>query len=448
MNADIGKLRKMRGDARDIFLTSLDRVRPKDLIQKSITLNGNTLVVPDREYDLSAYENIYVVGAGKAGAGMAAALERILGDRITGGAVTVKYGYRDGTRKIAITEAGHPIPDQASVEGTRNIMELLKAGGENDLAICLISGGGSALLCAPAEGISLTDKQQTTSVLLKCGADITELNAIRKHLSSVKGGQLARLAYPSEILTLILSDVIGDPLDSIASGPTSPDDSTFQTCLDIVKKYNIENNLPEAVVNRLEKGNSGSIPETPGSDDPAFDNTNNVIIGNNIIAVNAAGEKAAELGYNTYIVDHPVRGDTRDAVRDHCGLIRQVLETGRPVEPPACIVSGGETTVEVRGNGMGGRNQEFVLAACMVIRGMENIVVLSGGTDGTDGPTDAAGGIVDNTTFDRAVKIGIVPREYLDNNDSYNFLKATGDLLITGPTRTNVMDIHIIIIDA
>ncbi|RKX97220.1 MAG: glycerate kinase, partial [Spirochaetes bacterium] len=308
-------------------------------------------------------------------------------------------------------------------------------------------GGGSALLPMPADGITLEEKQATTKVLLECGATIDEINSIRKHLSKIKGGGLMRLAYPANVISLILSDVVGDPLDIIASGPTVPDTSTFKDCMEIIKKYDIEKKIPYTVLKRIEKGLKGEIEETPKDGDPIFEKSENIIIGNNMKAVLAADKKARELGYNTLIISSMIEGETKEVAKVHGAIIKEVKRSGNPISPPACILSGGETTVTIKGKGKGGRNQEFVLACCIDIEGIDKVMILSGGTDGTDGPTDAAGAVGDGETVLRAKKIGLDADKYLNNNDSYHFFQKLDDLLITGPTNTNVMDLRILLIE-
>jgi hydroxypyruvate reductase len=360
--------------------------------------------------------------------------------------VNVKYGHIFPLNKIKVNEAGHPVPDEAGFHGTEEIIQLLKKTEKNDLVLFLISGGGSALLPYPAEGLTLEEKQEVTKYLLEVGACIHEINAVRKHLSRVKGGRLAKLAHPSTLISLMLSDVIGDDLDTIASGPTVPDDSTFDDCLKVLEKYQMREKIPASVVELLEKGARGEVEETPKAGDPAFQRTQNMIIASNILAVQAAQRKAEELGYNTMILSTFVEGETKEAARVHAAVAKEILHTGNPVPRPACIISGGETTVTIRGKGLGGRNQEFVLAAVIDIDGLENVVILSAGTDGTDGPTDAAGAIADGSTVSRAKKKGMDAEYFLRENDSYHFFKPLGDLIITGPTHTNVMDLRLVMV--
>ena len=441
----VRSLKQQRLDARIIFEASLAAADPILLVRRILQLDGAILQAGKRLYDLARYSNLYVVGAGKAAAKMARAVEALLGERIAGGIVIVKHGHSIPLKKLKIVEAGHPIPDPAGIKATEAIIRLLRGTQKNDLILCLVSGGASALLSCPVVGLSLQDKQRTTQALLNCGARIQEVNAIRKHISGIKGGRLAELAYPSTVLSLILSDVIDDSMDNIGSGPTAPDSSTFADCLSIIDRYGVGHMIPLAVTTFLKKGAAGEIADTPKADNPIFQQVQNLLIGNNQLAVVAAKEKAQALGYNTLILSSSVEGEARRVAIDHVVSARDVLSSSSPVCPPACIISGGETTVTIRGAGLGGRNQEFALAAALEIDGLNGIVVLSGGTDGTDGPTDAAGGIVDGTTVQRARDQGLNARSYLERNDSYPLLKAVGDLLITGPTLTNVMDLRLIL---
>ncbi|MFB3828685.1 MAG: glycerate kinase [Bryobacteraceae bacterium] len=421
---------KLRRQAAAIFRAALDAADPVDAVTRALK---------QREY--GGYENIWVIGAGKAGASMARAAERVLGRRIAGGLINVKYEHVANLRRIELNECGHPVPDQNGVDGARRIAEMAERAGERDLVICLISGGASALMPLPADPVTLEQKQATTRLLLACGADIHEMNAVRKHISRIKGGQLARLASPARVLALLLSDVIGDDLDVIGSGPTAPDASTFARALEILDKYGIRERVPGAVRKRLEGGAEGAVPETPKAGDAVFRRVENRIIGSNRLAVDAAAAEARRMGFHTLVLSTFIEGETRDVARMHAAIAREIAAAGRPLKRPACIITGGETTVTLRGGGLGGRNQEFVLAAAIDIAGLENVVVMSGGTDGTDGPTDAAGAIADGRTLERKPDAAA----YLARNDSYNYFKALGDLVITGPTNTNVMDVRLVI---
>lgn len=440
------KIGRLREDSVEIFNAGLKAVDPEVAVKKYCRCEDNHLFMGDRYYDLTTINKIIVVGAGKASAVMGHAMETILGDRINNGIVNVKYGHVAELEYIKLVEAGHPIPDENGEFGSRAILNLAQAAQEDDLVLCLMSGGGSALMPLAAQGLTLDDKQDVIRVLLACGASIHEINTIRKHTSNIKGGRLARASHPATLATLILSDVVGDDLDVIASGPTVPDSSTFRDCREIFKKYNIIGKLPQRVVSHIEAGIAGKLPETPKQDDPAFEATHNLIIGSNMEAIVAAKQKAESLGYHTLILSSLIEGETRHVAHVHGAIAREIKKTGHPVPPPACILSGGETTVNITGDGLGGRNQEFSLAAAMDIADIEDIAILSGGTDGTDGPTDAAGAIADTYTCQRAVAKGLKPQEFLKNNDSYHFFKTLDDLLITGPTNTNVMDLRILLV--
>jgi len=439
-------LATLRRDALSIFNAALRSADADAAIRRWVHRDNETLDVAGHRYDLSQYRNLYVVGAGKASGQMAQAIEALLDERITAGAVAVKYGYRVATKRVKILEAAHPVPDRAGLEAAATVIGLVEKANENDLVICLISGGGSALLSYPREGLSLKDKQETTGLLLNCGATIQEINAVRKHISQVKGGGLARIAYPATVVALILSDVVGDPIETIASGPTAPDPSTFADCFRILEHYELREQVPRPVRELIEKGIRSELPETPKEDDALFANVTNVVVGNNHLATHAAKERSRELGYHSCILSSFIEGEARNAAIFHIAIAKEVLNSGEPISRPACLVSGGETTVTVRGKGVGGRNQEFALAAALEIDETDGIVVLSAGTDGTDGPTDAAGGMVDGTTIRRARSQGLDALEHLQRNDSYPVLLATDDLLITGPTFTNVMDLRLVLI--
>ena len=435
-----------RKQALAIFRAAVKAADPVEAVIRSFRLRKGSLEAGGSGYNLSRYDRIFVIGAGKASAAMAKAVERVLGNRISGGLINVKYGHTAKLKRIELNECGHPNPDEAGVRGAARIAAIAAQAGERDLVICLISGGASALLPAPAPPVTLAEKQAITRLLLHSGADIGEINSVRKHISSIKGGQLARLAFPATVVSLLLSDVIGDSLDVIGSGPTVADASTFAEAQAILRKYEIDRKAPESVRERIERGVAGEIPETPKPGDPALSRTHNVVVGSNILAVNAAAAKARELGLRTMVLSTFVEGETRDVARMHAAIARQARVYGQPVRGPACIITGGETTVTIRGQGKGGRNQEFALAAAIDIAGLDDVLILSGGTDGSDGPTDAAGALADGSTCQRAAKLGLSAKVYLANNDSYHFFEPLGDLLITGPTNTNVMDVRLIII--
>ena len=436
----------LRADALEIFKAGLHSVDSFSAVQNHFHLNKGILTVDAQKYPLKNYDNIYVLGTGKATATMARAVEETLSERITAGFITVKYGHALPLKYIQVQEAGHPVPDEAGLEGSRQIIRFLQSSGENDLIILLISGGGSALLPSPAEGLTLKDLQETTQILLDVGANIDEINIIRKHLSRLKGGRLAKLAYPSSLISLILSDVVGDHLGSIASGPTAPDKSTFLTCQFIIDKFDIEKKIPRRVRDFIISGQNGEVEETVKPGDPVFELVQNVIIGSNIQALAEGKRKAEALGYKTLILSSSIEGEAKEVAKIHASLAREIKNTGHPLPPPVCVLSGGETTVTIRGRGLGGRNQEFALAAALAIEGLDSTLILSCGTDGTDGPTDAAGAVVDGQTLNRARQKHMDAAGYLANNDSYSFFKALDDLIFTGPTGTNVMDLRMILV--
>jgi glycerate 2-kinase len=421
-------------------------VDPGEAIHRHVVRDGDRLRLDQETVDLKSVRQLVVVGMGKAGASMAGAVEEILGNRISSGVVVTKYGHVQPIKTIRLHEAGHPVPDDAGMAGAQAILDQVKGLGPEDLVLVLISGGGSALTPAPVEGISLAEKQALTKILLACGADIREMNALRKHISRIKGGQLARAASPARIFTLILSDIVGDPLDAIASGPTVPDPTTYADALSILDKYRIRGEIPASIRTHLEAGARGEIAETPKPSDSLFARVKSLMVANNIQALEAADSEARVLGFTPMILSSFIEGETREIARMHAALAREVLATGHPVKPPICIITGGETTVTLRGKGKGGRNQEFALAAALDIAGLPDVVILSAGTDGTDGPTDAAGAIVDGETVARAVAQGLNPRAALDANDAYPFFQRLGDLIITGPTKTNVMDVRLVLV--
>ena len=421
----------LRRQAARIFRAALRAADPHDRVTRYLARR-----------DYSRFRRVYVIGAGKAAAAMADAAERALGPIVTGGLINVKDGHIAKLRRVEWNECGHPLPDARGVAGAERIGDIARAAGEGDLMLCLISGGASALLPLPAPPVTLAEKQEVTRLLLECGAEIGEINAIRKHLSAIKGGQLARMAWPARVETLLVSDVIGDAVDVIGSGPTAPDPSTFLDAARVLDRYGIRNQVPAAVRARIEQGVAGAIDETPKPGDPIFARVRNTVIGGNRLALDAAARQARELDFHTLILSSAIAGETREIARMHAAIAREIARSGRPVRPPACILTGGETTVTLRGAGKGGRNQEFALAAALDIADLDNVVVFSAGTDGTDGPTDAAGAIADGDTLRRNPDA----RRYLDANDSYHYFESLGDLVFTGPTNTNVADVRILLI--
>ena len=424
--------------------TALAAVEPGAAVRRCVHLDGDVLTVAGRAYDLEAVERVWVVGGGKAATAMVAALYVILGERLAGGLAITKVDHVDpdlDLGPVEVVEAGHPLPDGAGVDGARRMADLLAETTERDLVLAVISGGGSALMTLPAEGLTLDDLQNTTELLLRCGATIVELNMVRKHLSGIKGGGLARLAAPAPVASLVLSDVVGDPLDVIASGPLSPDTSTFAGAWAVVERYDLGQRLPFAVRARLQAGLEGRLADTPKPGDPLFEQVQNVVVGSNRQAAQAAVKEAIARGLNALLLSTFVEGEAREVAHVAAALAKELVSYDRPVPRPACLVWGGETIVRVRGKGKGGRNQELALAAAMAMEGLPGIVLLALGTDGTDGPTDAAGAVATGETIVRARSLGLEPEIYLDQNNSYVFFDMLGDLIRTGPTGTNVNDL-------
>lgn len=400
-------------------------------------------------YREGGYRRLILVGFGKAASPMAKPFIDSLGELITRGILITKYGHGGETANecgVKTWEAGHPLPDKNGMKGTEEIIRLLESAEEESLMVCLISGGGSSLLVSPWAGISLGEKQTATDLLLRAGADISELNTVRKHISRVKGGRLAELASPARTISLILSDVIGDRLDVIASGPTSPDNTTYDDAMKVIEHYGLKDTMPRSIIETLEKGRRGLISETPKEGSAVFHRVENIIVGSNKKAIDAAKADAVALGFRASVVSTGIQGEAR-FIGKWLAKKAVVMKASRPGSR-ICLISGGETTVAVKGKGKGGRNMELALAFALEIEGMEGITFLSAGTDGTDGPTDAAGAIVDGHTITKAKSFGINGEEYLNDNDSYYFFKKVGGLFITGPTGTNVMDIQITLLDS
>jgi hydroxypyruvate reductase len=429
-----------------ILAAALQAVDPAEAVFHSVQRYGDRLRIGSRSYNLGHYRRVLIVGTGKAGAPMARAAGQLAGGRLTEGIVLVKEGYAQdlSDRKIRVLEAGHPIPDLRGVSGSDQIIQLLNTTQPDDLVICLISGGGSALMVSPAPGLELSDLQALTSELLGCGATIYEINTLRKHLEQLKGGNLARLAYPAALAALILSDVVGDPLDVIGSGPTVPDSTTYNDAYQVLKKYHLLNKAPAAVLAHLQKGMRGEMPETPKTGDAIFEQVNNVIIGSNRLAAQAALDQAGSEGFQTLLLTTYLQGEARQVGRVLASVARQIAEDGRPIQRPGCLVAGGETTVTIQGDGLGGRNQELALSAVSDLAGLPGIALVTLSTDGGDGPTDAAGAVATGETLERARQAGMDPGDYLAGSDSYHFFDRLGDLLKPGPTQTNVNDLSFI----
>jgi hydroxypyruvate reductase len=447
-----GDTATLRRHAIQILGAAVAAADPLAAVQRAVRLDGRRLVIDDRPYDLPSDRRIIVVGAGKGSARMAAALEAILGERITAGVVTTKYGYFERLRRITLIEAGHPLPDAAGLDGAQRIAALVETAGAGDLVFVLISGGGSALLPMPADRITLREKIVTTDLLLRSGATITEVNTVRKHLSAVKGGRLARLAAPATVITLVLSDVLGNPLDAIASGPTVPDPTTFADALAIVDRFGLRGALPSSVRAHLEGGAGGRIPETPKPGDPIFDRAQTVVVGDITLGAGAARDRAESLGYHVRVLGTSTQGEAHEVGARFGTMLRGMRAPGGAFDPqlplPFCLMMGGETTVTVRGHGKGGRNQELVLGAAPMLAGLAQVLVASFGTDGTDGPTEAAGAVADGTTLARAQTLGLDPGAALAENDAFPFFQALDDLIICGPTNTNINDLWLGLVGA
>jgi hydroxypyruvate reductase len=403
----------MRNQALEIFQVALRAVDPVDATLRHVRREGESLLIGERRLELRNFDEILVVGAGKADAPMAQAVESLLGERVSGGVIVVKDGHGLPLQHIKVHEASHPVPDERGLRGAEEILSLVRDAGERDLVICLISGGGSALLVAPAEGVTLKDKQSVTQLLLACGATIHEINTVRKHLSRVKGGGLAHAAHQAE---------------------------------QVLKRYGIWDQAPGSVRAYVEKGVNGEIEETPKPGDPPFQRDAWQLVGTNLQALKAAGKEAERQGYRPLVLSGMMEGETREVAKAHVAIAKEVLNSENPLAAPACILSGGETTVTLQGAGKGGRNTEFALASALALEGVENVVLLSGGTDGTDGPTDAAGAIAHGKTVPQAREKDLDPFDYLRRNDSYTFFEILDDLVITGPTRTNVMDVCVMLV--
>jgi len=413
-----------------------------------VKVRRNALEIGTLSFKLSEFRRVLVIGGGKATSGMALETEQILDGWITGGSVNIPAYTKPWpkSKKINFNPASHPIPSEDGVRGVKNMLRLVGKASEEDLVICLISGGGSAIMPLPSSGILLSDEQKTTSLLLKSGAKIDEINAVRKHLSDFKGGRLAENLYPATVLSLIISDVVGDKLESVASGPTVPDDTTYADAYTILQERGLWRTVPSSVRNRIQKGKEGKLPETPKRSSRIFKRVHNLLVGTNKESCQAVAEVFEKRGYHSLILSTRLQGESREVGKILAGICIDIRENQLPVAPPAALVAGGETTVTVHGKGRGGRNQEVVLSAALSIRGNPAILVSSIGTDGVDGPTDAAGAVADGSTFERGLRIHMDPDSYLRENDSFPFFERLNDLVTTGPTGTNVNDIFIAIV--
>jgi len=432
--------------AERIFMAGVRSVLPEKIITGIMKLDGSVLSIGDHKFNIEEYRNIYVIGAGKASAAMGHYVETILGNRITGGHIVVKYGYSCKLKWISVTEAGHPVPDAEGFSAAQEIIRIAVGADQDDLVICLISGGASALLADLPENLLPEELFIVNNLLVRCGATINEINCVRKHLSRIKGGHLARIIRPARLVTLILSDVTGNPLEVIGSGPTVPDPSTFGDALRVIEKYNLTADMTAGVLNHLRDGLNGIHPETPKPGDPLFDDMVNILAGTNQIALEASKEEAIRLGFSSYIIDNELNGDVENVCESVLNMALS-FRNNNDIPKPLCLLYGGETTVKVSGNGRGGRNQHLALSMAIRLRNIPGITFLAAGTDGTDGPTDAAGAVVDSETTGKAAIMNEDPENYLYEFNSYDFFKRAGGLLKTGPTFTNVMDLLVVIVE-
>jgi glycerate 2-kinase len=423
------------GKVQRILRAALEAADPAQAVRHVVTRTGSLMQIDNRLYDLDEIQRIYVLAFGKAAPEMAAALAPMLPDKVESGLIVTKH-IPPTVLPFPVMECGHPIPDDRSLAAGKTTLEMLAGLGQDDLLICLISGGGSALLTSPLSDVSLPDLQNLTEELLGCGASINEINTFRRHFDRVKGGGLAGAAAPARIVSLILSDVVGSPLETIASGPTAPDPTTREDALGILDRYQAEIEIPMGIIKTLR-----SASETLKADNPLFAGVQNVIIGSNLQSIQASFSQAIKEGLNANILTSSLEGEARQAGVFLSSILRQMVETGQPIKRPACLIAGGETTVVVKGQGLGGRNLEIALGAVEGLAGLENVMLITLASDGEDGPTDAAGAVVSGESFARARELGLSVCNHLENNDSYHFFDQLGDLLRTGPTGTNVNDL-------
>jgi glycerate 2-kinase len=437
---------RMSRQAISIFKAALAEVDPENLIRKAVRRRGRRLSIQRKTFDLGSFENIFLVAFGKAAPFMAKSLLRILGGRLSRGVVVCRPDQSFSDDRILCLPAAHPLPDKRSVKAAEEIFDLVRKAGPKDLVFVLISGGGSVQTCLPQTPVTLAEKRWVTKELLRAGAGITELNAVRKHISEIKGGRLAEAAYPAKVINLVISDVIGNDLESIASGPTYWDSSTYDDALRVLKKRGLWKKALPSLRGLLLTGAQGKRPETLKRGNPVFKNVSTFIIGDNRQALKAAARKAMELGFRPSILTSSDSGEARKTARTYISLLGKIARSRRSPKKPLCLLAGGELTVRVKGKGRGGRNTEFVLAALTELGTKLPLLVASLGSDGVDGPTDAAGAWATPATAAKARELGLDAKEYLKKNDSYNFFKKTGGLIITGPTRTNVMDLRLFLL--
>jgi glycerate 2-kinase len=428
-----------------ILAAAINSVDASKAINNHASLNGQRLVIDQKAYDLAQYGHVYIAAIGKASIPMATSCSEILGSYLTAGLVITKKGFigekRPSQKNLSIVQANHPIPDSSNLRAAEKLTSFFAKLSKEDLVICLLSGGGSALLMKPSPAITLDDVRVTTQLLLSCGAEIGEVNVIRKHIDEFKGGKLADFFYPAGVVTLILSDVMGDAIDQIASGPTTADPTTFSDAWSILKKYQLIDSIPPSILAHLREGMEGRKPETVKMGDPMIEHVQNVIVGNNAQAVEAAGEAARQSGFVTQLLGTPLQGEASVAGRMLAEKARSLFTSPTIASQSACFIAGGETTVHIHGTGKGGRNLELAMGSVKYISGENQIILTSLATDGDDGPTDAAGAVVTNQTYQRGLAKGLDPEEYLAKNDAYHYFEHLGDLIKTGPTLTNVNDL-------
>ena len=450
MQKDYGKVHSIANHSESVNISAilnaaLEAADPIRSICNVIKRSGDSLLVGDQSYDLNQFDNVYLVGAGKAALTMTKGAAIILGDQIRGGVVIAKHLDQtllyDLPSSIEFVQGSHPVPDSKSIHSTQQLIAFLEQCTERDLVVCLISGGGSALMMNPVSGVSLADIQALTRLLLSCGADIGEINTLRKHLDQIKGGRLARLAYPAKLVTFILSDVIGSPLDVIASGPTVADPTTYQDALQVIRKYHLEDGVSSSIIAHLNAGAAGKVPDSVKVGEECLTNTHNLIVSSNYQAATMGVEAAKSRGLQSMLLTTYLRGEARQAGIVLASILREAGITGNPLERSMCLVLGGETTVSIRGKGKGGRNTELALGAVRELAGLDRVMLVTLATDGEDGPTDAAGAVVTGDTLQRGLQLDLLPEDYLQNNDSYHYFEALGDLLHIGSTGTNVNDL-------
>lgn len=428
-----------------ILSAIINAVHPETSVKDALRLEGEVLLVEGRRYDLSLYDHVYLIGFGKASILMARGVKSVLRERMTEGRIIAKTLSRtEGLENITIYQGSHPVPTNKSIDGAKKLVELVSGLSERDLVICVISGGGSALFTYPHEGILLEELQSLTALLLKSGADINEMNTIRKHIDRVKGGGLAEMIFPASLITLVLSDVIGNPLESIASGPTTADTSTYGDCIAVLEKYHLVDLAPQSIIDHLKRGIAGEIRETLKVDSQVLSSVQNVIIGSNYKAALAGLQTARQTAFNSHILTTYLSGEASQAGRFLSNILKEICSSGNPIPRPACIIIGGETTVTVRGEGKGGRNQEVAAGAVRELAGLKDVAMITFGTDGEDGPTDAAGAVISGDTYQEGIDLDLSVRQALAENDTYHYFERLNRLLITGPTGTNVNDITLL----